>query len=80
MKKLIVLMLLMGCTDTEQARMFAYGNPARITCYSGGVVVYEGNSTGVVHATAQSDGWEFKEAKSGNLVRVSGTCVVRSKP
>lgn len=67
---------LIGCTDSYTASITAYGNPAEITCYSGGTPVYKGRSTGRVQTTEQSDGWEFKDARTGKFTRVSGTCIV----
>lgn len=76
-----LLALVLGgsaCTDSTMANLSSYGDAAKIICYSGGLVVYEGESTGKVEATTQSDGWQFMEKKSREFVRVSGTCVVRS--
>ena len=70
------LSLLTACTDATRASYSALGDAAKVVCYSGGVVIYEGKSTGRVSSTASSDGWEFMEAETGNFVRVSGDCVV----
>jgi len=67
-----------GCTDTSRASLSAYGEPGIVTCYSGGQTVYTGKSTGRIQSVHQSDGWEFKEAGSGDFIRVSGTCIVRN--
>lgn len=66
-----------GCTDTAMAHWESVGDPAHITCYSGGKVYYDGHSTGKVQTTHNSDGWEFMDATDRKLVRVSGQCVVR---
>ncbi len=65
-----------ACTDTALASIGAIGDAADVTCYSGGQVIFKGRSTGVVEATQNSDGWEFKDAATGKFVRISGTCVV----
>ena len=65
-----------GCTDGRLKLVTALGDPAKITCYSGGKVIYEGFSTGKVHAEEQSDGWFFEDASNHKLVRVSGDCVI----
>lgn len=76
--RIALLLALAGCSDAEIAGVQAWGNPASVTCYSGGVTVYDGRSTGAVQTEANSDGWQFQEAGSGDFVRVSGTCVVRN--
>lgn len=73
----MVIGLASGCTDTTIAHFESIGDPAHVTCFSGGVKVYEGHSTGKVATTSQSDGWEFMDATDRKLVRVSGTCVVK---
>jgi hypothetical protein len=76
--RFVVLMLLIGCTDAEKASFSALGNPSHIKCYSGGEVFYEGDSTGVIQTVSENDGWQFKDAKTGKLVRVSGACVIEN--
>lgn len=71
-----LLLTLTGCTDAQFENLATIGSAAEVTCYSGGVVIYEGKSTGKVATTHGSDGWEFKDAKTGKFVRVSGDCVV----
>ena len=73
-----LFMLLIACTDTEIAQLTAIGEPGHITCYSGGQVIFEGDSTGKIATEEQSDGWKFMDAATGHLVRVSGDCVVRN--
>jgi hypothetical protein len=77
MKYLFCLMLI-GCTDAEFANLTTLGDSGHVKCYSGGEVIYEGDSTGKIATTSQSDGWEFKEAATGKFVRVSGTCVIKN--
>lgn len=72
----VSILSLTACTDTGRASLSAYGNPATVTCYSGGTVIFKGRSTGRVQSTEQSDGWEFKDAGTGKFTRISGTCVV----
>lgn len=78
MKKLMLLVLLTGCSDAEVSRKFAMG-AAEVVCYSGGQVVYRGESTGRVEAEDASDGWYFQEKGTNDFVRISGTCVIRNK-
>ncbi len=73
---LSALCLTVACTDTQKAQWIALGNSGHIKCYSGNNVIFEGDSTGKIETVSQSDGWEFKDAKTGKLIRVSGACVI----
>ena len=73
-----LLLTLLACTDTERASWKAVGEPGHITCYSGGQVIFDGQSTGKIETENQSDGWKFMDAKNNRLVRVSGDCVIRN--
>lgn len=81
MKKVIIALLVIvssGCTDTDMASMGAYGNPGHIKVYSGGKLIYEGDSTGRIQTAQNSDGWEFKDAKTGKFIRVSGDTLIEN--
>lgn len=67
-----------GCTDTDRASLGAYGTPSTVQCYSGGKLFYDGKSTGRVQNAAHSDGYEFKDAATGKLVRINGHCLVQN--
>lgn len=67
-----------GCTDTERARFGALGSSGTVVCYSGGHEFYRGTSTGKIHNAEHSDGYEFKDAATGKLVRVQGDCLVQN--
>ena len=73
---LFFLLLGIGCSDTDLASMKSIGDPGHIRCFSGGQVIYEGDSTGKIETETQSDGWKFMDAKTQRLVRVSGDCVI----
>ena len=72
------LFAISGCSDATISQFTTIGNPAKITCYSGGKVIYSGKSTGKVRTESQSDGWYFKDSASGKLIRVSGDCVIEN--
>jgi hypothetical protein len=84
MKKLImVLAVLMAtaitaCRDTTIASWKALGSDGRIKCYSGGQVIFDGESSGKISSLEKSDGWQFMDKATGRLVRVSGTCVIHN--
>jgi len=72
------VILLCGCTDAKRASFNSLGSPGHIICYSGGKVIYEGDSTGRIATVEPSDGWELKDRKTGKFVRVSGDCVLEN--
>lgn len=80
MKYLILLIsfILIGCTDANIKQFTTLGSKAHVTCYSGKMITYEGDSSGKVAAEKQSDGWYFEDDKTGQLIRVSGACVIRN--
>lgn len=67
-----------GCTDAQKASVDALGTPGTIKCYSGGVLIYSGTSTGRIATVTNSDGWQLKDAKTSRFVRVSGDCVIEN--
>lgn len=69
---------LAGCTNAEMAQFHALGDAGTITCYSGGKVIYQGQSTGKILTEKGSDGWYFQEKGTDQLIRVSGQCVIRN--
>ncbi len=79
MKKLLAMCFVLfasACTDTAIVSFQAFGNPAIVKCYSGGIVIFDSRSTGRVETVHNSDGWEFKDSETGAFTRVSGDCVV----
>lgn len=73
-----ILMMVFGCTNAEWGKIKAIGSKGEITCYSGGIKIYEGKSTGKIGTESQSDGWYLEEEGSNDLIRVSGDCVIRN--
>lgn len=80
MKSIIVLfaLFLTGCSDAEMSKITAIGHPGHIACYSGDKAFYEGESTGKIMTEHGTDGWYFEEKGTGDLIRVSGNCVIRN--
>lgn len=70
----VAALSLAACTDAQTAKFGGLGDPARITCYSGGVKVFDDFSTGKVSNEEGSDGYYFKSATTGKLVEMSGDC------
>ena len=74
----VLILVLGGCSDASWSQISSIGSPGKVICYSGGKVIYEGTSTGKIATEQGSDGWFFKEVGSGNLIRVSGDCLIRN--
>lgn len=77
---IIVAALSLGaCTDAQRGKLSAYGGSAKITCYSGTKMIYQGESTGKVTSEASSDGYFFVDKADNKLKEVSGNCVIEYK-
>lgn len=75
---IVSVLALAGCTDATMAHWSQFGDESHIQCFSGGQVVYDGNSTGKVQASKTGAGVFFKEKQSGKFVRLYADCVVKS--
>lgn len=73
---LLVCCSLTACTDAQKGKLSALGGSAVVTCYSGDKLIFQGESTGKVSNSAQSDGYYFIDKSDGKLKEVSGNCVV----
>lgn len=73
---LAITILTWSCTDASMAKKMNLGNSASVRCYSGGVLIFEGRSTGKVMSEKNSDGYFFKDASDNRLKEVSGNCVI----
>lgn len=71
-----LLILIAGCTNASWKNMTTLGCDFKIELYSGGTCVKEWTSDGKVQTENQSDGWLFKDKKTGKLIRVSGEVVI----
>jgi len=72
-----LLLLLVGCTDAGwDATVGKLNVAANIKCWSGGKLIYEGRSTGAIRSPESSDGYQFREVKTGDFMEVSGNCVI----
>lgn len=73
---IITASLYTGCTDATIASLKAYGDEHRIRMYNGGVLVAEWTSTGKVKSMTDSDGWQFMDKETRQLVRVGGDVII----
>lgn len=78
MRYILLAGLLVGCTPAEMAQYKAIGKAGHIVCYSGGEKIYEGYSEGKIQTEKKSDGWYFMEKQTGDLIRLSGDCLIRN--
>lgn len=73
---LLTALLCVACTDGQLGKLSALGGSANVKCYSAEKLIYDGNSTGKVSSSSQSDGYYFVDKKDGKLKEVSGNCVI----
>lgn len=80
MRKVILLVAalstLLSCTDAQKANYNSYGKNHKIRMYNGGILVAEWISTGKVASMDNSDGWQFMDSKTKQLVRVGGDVII----
>lgn len=73
---LLPLLASTACTDAGWGKLASLGDSAEITCYSGGKQIGSWTSSGKVISEAQSDGYFFRDKKSGHFLEVSGNCII----
>lgn len=76
---MLALLVLAGCTDAGNSQIAALNKPHTIKQYSGGVLVGEWESTGIIKNEKNSDGWYFEDAKTHKLVELTGTVQITVK-
>jgi len=78
MKKIIIIAILFaGCTDAKKAQLLGYGDEFNVELVNcDGSVTKQWISTGKVHTEKDSDGYYFKDKKSGNLIRITGNIII----
>ena len=78
---LLLLLCTLGCKDSQIQEFRSLGSKHRITMFGcDGKVIASWESTGNVSNQTQSDGWYFKDAKTGLLVEVTGNLVIEQEP
>jgi hypothetical protein len=70
------MVLLTACTDAKIGKFKALGASGHIKCYSGTSIIYEGDSTGKISNSHESEGYYFIDKITNNMVEVSGNCVI----
>lgn len=74
---LLLAGMLSGCKDADVQQMESLGSKHKITQYGcDGKIINQWEATGNVSNEANSDGWYFRDAKTGKLVEVTGMLVI----
>ena len=68
-----------GLKSSKLGQIRSLGHHFEIACYSGGQLVYQGDSEGQPSNENSSDGFYFTDNNTGKLVEVAGTCIFREK-
>lgn len=77
---LLVIVIANSCKDSDVAQMEAMGSKHKITMYGcDGKAIATWESTGNVSNEAQTDGWYFKDMKTGKLIEVTGAIVIEQE-
>ena len=71
-----VALTMFGCTDATIGKIKVLGSCGKITCYSGGKIIFAGESTGKIRSEKNSDGYFFVNKKTGLMMEVSGDCII----
>ena len=66
-----------GCSDATQASINAWGQPHTVYLYSGGRLIGRWIATGKIVNEAESDGFHFKDLKSGQYLGMGGNPVIQ---
>lgn len=72
-------MTLMGCSDAKKGAFFGMGRSRHIQCYSGGSLIYEGDSSGIIENEKHSDGFYFMDNITRKLVEIQADCLIMVK-
>ncbi len=75
---LLVVLVLVGCTDADMASLGALGEESEIKCYSGAQIIFDDISTGKI-IQGDDGGLFFRSKSTGKFVRAYADCVVQSK-
>jgi len=80
MKYLLLLSIVLttSCSDATKGSLLGLGKSRHVKCYSGGTVVYEGDTTGKIKNEQNSDGYYFTDS-SGMFVEIKADCVITVK-
>lgn len=76
---LFLSLLLSSCSSLQSniTRLSAdmSNNSASVTCLSAGELLFRGKTVGKPISETSSDGYYFKDAKTGKFIEISGDCI-----
>lgn len=81
MKRLIItglclfVLTMVGCNNSTTTS----GSDGTVVVYSGGSIMATFEADGKITTYAEMNGWKFVDKATGDLIRVSGTVVIRSQ-
>ena len=75
MKLIILLLILVGCSDARKGAILSLGQSREVKCYSGGQLIYHGFSTGKIENEEGSDGYFFKDT-NGKFIEINADCLI----
>lgn len=67
--------LIASCSDATKGSMMALGKGRSVKCYSGGVLIYEGKTTGKINNEEDSDGYYFTDT-NGTYIEINANCIL----
>lgn len=74
---LISLFVVNSCTDAKRTKMNSFGDKFKVELINcDGSTTHSWISTGKVLRNNNSNGYYFKDEKTGNLTEVSGTIII----
>ncbi len=80
MKRILLLssmcLFLAGCTDSCRSQVGAYGSRHHVELYSCGTKIGDWIATGKVNSVDNSDGFLFRDEKTGVNVEIAGTVII----
>lgn len=85
MKKLLFILtlslMLFSCTDATQAKLGSYNDNFKIELVNcDGTVTHSWISTGKISSEENSDGYYFLDAKTQELITISGNVIITRLP
>lgn len=72
----VLAISLSACSEAYFNKQVNYGQAGRVTCNSGGQVIFDDFSTGRIESEEGSDGYYFVASSTGRLVGASGDCTI----
>lgn len=72
----LIILSLTACSNANRAAIHAWGKRHDIKCYSGGVLIYDGYTTGKVENEDHSDGYYFQDEATGKFTTITANCVI----